>query len=351
MGESNDSISLNIGSISIDNKEYYVKTGSGPVSVAVYGDQDKPALVTYPDLALNYASCFQGLFMCPEALTLLLHNFCIYHISPPGHEWGAGAMSCDASSPSVDDLAEQIVDVLDYFGLGEVMCMGVTAGAYVLTLFAMKHRQRVLGLILVSPLCRAPSWTEWLYNKVMSKLLYFYGMCAVVKEMLVKRYFGKQVRGNALVSESDIVLACKKWLDDRESTNVVQFLEAMNSRPDITEGLKKLRCRSLIFVGEDSCFHSEAVHMATKLDRRFSALVEVQGCGSLVTEEQPNAMLIPLEYFLMGYGFYRQSHLSVSPRSPLSPSLSPYCISPELLSPESMGLKLKPIKTRISLEV
>lgn len=31
-------------------------------------------------------SCFQGLFFCPEACSLLLHNFCIYHISPPGHE-------------------------------------------------------------------------------------------------------------------------------------------------------------------------------------------------------------------------------------------------------------------------
>lgn len=75
--------------------------------------------------------------------------------------------------------------------LGAVMCMGVTAGAYILTLFAvcihmkviirdfnthgayrlafvlqMKYRERVLGLILVSPLCRIPSWSEWFYNKV-----------------------------------------------------------------------------------------------------------------------------------------------------------------------------------------
>ena len=33
-------------------------------------------------------SCFQGLLFCPEAASLLLHNFCIYHISPPGHEVG-----------------------------------------------------------------------------------------------------------------------------------------------------------------------------------------------------------------------------------------------------------------------
>lgn len=88
--------------------------------------------------------------------------------------------------------------------LGAVMCMGVTAGAYILTLFAvcfipfhdlhglisiaskfvfnpwdllvfffnalqqMKYRQRVLGLILISPLCQAPSWTEWLCNKVLT---------------------------------------------------------------------------------------------------------------------------------------------------------------------------------------
>lgn len=165
--------------------------------------------------------------------------------------------------------------------------------------------------------------------------------------MLLKRYFSKEIRGNFVGPESDIILACRKWLGEQEGTNVMHFLEAINGRPDISEGLKKLRCRSLIFVGEDSSFHSEAVHMATKLDRRFSALVEVQACGSLVTEEQPNAMLIPMEYFLMGFGLYRQSQMSVSPRSPLSPS----CISPELLSPESMGLKLKPIKTRISLEV
>jgi hypothetical protein len=46
-------------------------------------------------------------------------------------------------------------------------------------------------------------------------------------------------------------------------------------RPDITEGLKRLNCRTLIFVGESSPFHSEALHMTSKLDRRFSALVEV----------------------------------------------------------------------------
>ncbi|CAL5438095.1 unnamed protein product [Camellia sinensis] len=344
MADSNDSVSVDMETIYLGGKEHIVRTAHGPVSVIVYGDQDKPALLTYPDLALNHMSCFQGLFFCPEAASLLLHNYCIYHISPPGHELGATAISPDVPVPSADDLADQIIEVLNYFRLGSVMCMGVTAGAYILTLFAIKYRERVLGLILVSPLCKSASWTEWLYNKVMSSLLYFYGMSGLLKEILLHRYFSKEVRGSAEIPESDIVQACRRLLDERQSINVLRFLQAIDGRPDITEGLKRLKCRTLIFVGENSPFHSEALHMMAKLNRRYSALVEVQGCGSMVTEEQPPAMLIPMEYFLVGYGLYRPCQLSDSPRSPLSPS----CIAPELLSPQSMGLKLKPIKTRLS---
>ncbi|XP_060213867.1 protein NDL1-like isoform X3 [Lycium barbarum] len=315
---SSDSVSLDVHTIYLGGKEHIVRTGYGSVSVIVYGDQEKPALITYPDLAVNHMSCFQGLFFCPEAASLLLHNFCIYHISPPGHELGAAAICSENSVPSVDDLTDQIVEVLNYFGLGAVMCMGVIAGAYILTLFAIKHRERVLGLILVSPLCRAPSWTEWFYNK--------------------------EVRGSEDIPESDIAQACRRLLDERQSMNVWRFLQAIDGRPDITHGLKTLKCRTLIFVGDDSPFHSEALHMTAKLDRRFSALVEVQACGSMVTEEQPHAMLIPMEFFLMGYGLYRPNQFNGSPTSPLSPS----CIAPELLSPENMGLKLKPIKTRMA---
>ena len=34
-------------------QEHHIQTSHGPVSVAVFGDLEKPALVTYPDVALN----------------------------------------------------------------------------------------------------------------------------------------------------------------------------------------------------------------------------------------------------------------------------------------------------------
>ncbi|KAK1306477.1 Pollen-specific protein SF21 [Acorus calamus] len=353
MGDSCDSVSIDIEMIPFGGRECFVETSKGRISVYVCGDQEKPALITYPDVALNYMSCFQGLFFCPDAASLLLQNFCIYHIDAPGHELGAPVMSAEVPLLTVDDLADQVAEVLDFFGVKKVICLGVTAGAYILTLFAMKHKERVLGLILVSPLCKSPSWTEWFCNKVTLNLMYYYGMCGVLKEFLLHRYFSKEVRCGNQGVESDIVQACRRLLDERQSTNIMRFLQAIHERHDLTERLKNLQCKALIFVGENSPFHSEAIHMSAKMDKRTNALVEVQACGSLVTEEQPQAMVNSIEFFLMGYGFYRQTQAPTPTFSTMtnllsSPSL---CISHELLSPESLGLKLKPIKTRVSVEV
>lgn len=52
-------------------QEHLVRTGSGSVSVIVYGDQDKPALLTYPDLALNRKRLF-------SSFGFLIHCFYIY---------------------------------------------------------------------------------------------------------------------------------------------------------------------------------------------------------------------------------------------------------------------------------
>nr|CAN67287.1 hypothetical protein VITISV_021600 [Vitis vinifera] len=213
MADSSDSVSIDMETISLGGKEHLVKTSKGSVSVSVFGDPDKPALVTYPDLALN------------QLLQL-----------------GADAVSLDEPALSADDLADQIAEVLNFFGLGAVMCMGVTAGAYILTLFA-----------------------------VMLNVLYYYGMCGVVKELLLKRVIQVVIDFEMICQE---VRGSAQLLDERQSSNVLKFLEAINGRPDITEGLRKLQCRSLLFVGDNSPFHSEALHMTSKLDRRYSALVE-----------------------------------------------------------------------------
>ncbi|XLR23486.1 hypothetical protein S83_051386, partial [Arachis hypogaea] len=59
---------------------------------------------------------------------------------------GAPEIVPDYPVLSVDDLADQIAEVLNLFGFSAVMCMGVAAGAYILTLFAVLSASPLLVL-------------------------------------------------------------------------------------------------------------------------------------------------------------------------------------------------------------
>ncbi|XP_028076158.1 protein NDL1-like, partial [Camellia sinensis] len=147
------------------------------------------------------------------------------------------------------------------------------------------------------------SWHKiTLVLQVLLNLLYFYGVCGRLKECLLHRYFSKELRSSTNGAESDVIQACRRLLDERQSLNVMRFLQAMNERHDLTEALKKLPWKTLIFVGDCSPFHTESVYMNAMMEKKICPLVEVQSCGSLVTEEHPYAMLIPIEVFLMGFG-------------------------------------------------
>ncbi|PWA77641.1 NDRG, Alpha/Beta hydrolase fold protein [Artemisia annua] len=114
--------------------------------------------------------CINDVILCIKAVAV---RSCI-HLSP------------DGPVPSVEDLSDQILKALNHFRLCAVMCMGAMAGAYIVTLFAMRYRDKVTGLIPISPLRKAP-WNEWIYNK--------------------------EVRGSLEVPESDVVQACRKGMD------------------------------------------------------------------------------------------------------------------------------------------
>lgn len=83
------------------------------LSLLTVFESDKGSLISAVSADL---SCFEGLFSCPEASSVLFHNFCIFHIDPPGHEIGTPESSPEKPPLSVDDLADQVAEVLDYFG-------------------------------------------------------------------------------------------------------------------------------------------------------------------------------------------------------------------------------------------
>lgn len=66
----------------------------------------------------------------------------------------------------MDELAEEITAVTQFYNVKSFIGLGVGLGANVLSRFALKHADAVDGLFLINPTASVSSWTEWLYQKV-----------------------------------------------------------------------------------------------------------------------------------------------------------------------------------------
>ncbi|KAF7802220.1 cysteine-rich receptor-like protein kinase 15 [Senna tora] len=73
----------------------------------------------------------------------------------------------------------------------ELRAYVISSSKPLFTRYAPIDQAKAVGLILVSPICRAPSWTEWL-NKILKKLLYFYCMCTAHKTCYMEHYLKNQ---------------------------------------------------------------------------------------------------------------------------------------------------------------
>lgn len=93
-----------------------IPTDKGDLVVAVQGNPSKPAILTYHDIGLNYATSFTGFFSFPPMRALLEH-FCVYHVNAPGQEEGAATFPDDYVYPTMDELASQLLFVMSHFGL------------------------------------------------------------------------------------------------------------------------------------------------------------------------------------------------------------------------------------------
>ncbi|CAI7892473.1 unnamed protein product [Closterium sp. NIES-53] len=311
-----------------------VPTRFGPLRVTISGDRRNHPLFTYHDIALDHSSCFGALFRCPDTAPLLRQHFCVFHVDAPDHEVGAASGRQQRRKLSADDMAEQVADAITHFGLPAVTGLGVTAGAYVLTLLAIKRPELVRALILVSPVCRTPTWSEWAFNKLLLSVLSLSGLPAVVSGAFSGRYLSPATHTKSGTTAATH-LTCQSLAthplsprtqpshlraeegEERDPRAVAQYANAFNNRRDITEQVRRITCACLVLVGEHSAFRDDALHLHAHLPPHLAAWFQVPASGSLVTVECPHRLYSPLDKFLRSTGF---------PRPPCSPPRPPSAV-------------------------
>ncbi|XP_050100193.1 protein NDRG3 isoform X2 [Anopheles aquasalis] len=286
-----------------------VPTDKGDILVAVQGDTTKPAIVTYHDLGLNYASSFAGFFNFPT-MRALLDNFCVYHVNAPGQEEGAPTFPEDYVYPTFDELGAQLLFVMTHFNLKSIIGLGVGAGANILARFALANPDKVGALCLINCSSTAAGWIEWGYQLLNTRNLRTKGMTQGVLDYLMWHHFGRNPEERNL----DLVQLYKSNFERSiNPVNLAMLIDAYIKRTDLniartpsgspqTVAAPSLKMPVLNITGALSPHIDDTVTFNGRLIPEKTNWMKISDCG-LVLEEQPGKLAEAFRLFLQGEGY------------------------------------------------
>jgi len=285
-----------------------VKTKRGDIHVAIQGDRSKKrtAIVTLHDIGQNHISGFQS-FFCFHQFKPLVENFTIYHLNFPGQHENAEELPQEYMYPSMEEMADCVEEVFQYYNLTNTICFGIGAGANVFTRLALLDPKHVECCILVNGTCTSASWSEWGYEKMSSHYLKTKGMTQFCEDFLLGHFFGKiDEHANA-----DLVTGVRDQLRAiKHPRNLAMFIESFSKRTNIkivrpTPGntsVVTLKCGAIIITGDHSPSVDDTVNLNSRLDPTKTTWMKITGATSLVLEEQPTTVTNAIVLFLQGYG-------------------------------------------------
>lgn len=81
------------------------------------------------------------------------------NVSLPGQEPDADTLMIK-KYPSLVELGEELVCILDDLKIQRTICMGVGVGANISAYFAIKNSSRCLGLVILEPICSSAGFFD-----------------------------------------------------------------------------------------------------------------------------------------------------------------------------------------------
>ncbi|XP_029298492.1 protein NDRG1a isoform X2 [Cottoperca gobio] len=285
----------------IEVSEHDVETPHGRVRCTMKGvpKGDRPVILTFHDIGLNHKTCWDTLFN-HEDMTEIMQHFAVCHVDAPGQHEGANTFSTGYEYPSMDQVSETLPLVLKHFGLKSVIGMGIGAGAYILTRFALDYPKMIEGLLLININPCAEGWMDWAAHKIS-------GWTHAMPEIIISHLFGKEEIHN----NQDMIGTYRHHImNDMNQFNLHLFVKSYESRRDLEierpipgSSVRTLKCHSLLVVGDSSPAVEAVVECNTKLDPTKTTLLKMADCGGMPQVDQPGKLTEAFKYFIQGMGY------------------------------------------------
>ncbi|XP_063000856.1 protein NDRG3 isoform X2 [Elgaria multicarinata webbii] len=287
-----------------DCQEHDIETACGVVHVTMRGTSkgNRPVILTYHDIGLNHKSCFNAFFNFEDMQEITQH-FAVCHVDAPGQQEGAPPFPSGYQYPTIDELAEMLPAVLTHLSLKSIIGIGVGAGAYILSKFALNHPDLVEGLVLINVDPCAKGWMDWAASK-------FSGWTTNIVDLVLAHHFGHE----ELQANLELIQTYRLHIaQDINQENLQLFVTSYNSRRDLDierpilgmteETLKTLKCPVLLVVGDSSPAVETVVECNSRLDPTSTTLLKMADCGGLPQVVQPGKLTEAFKYFVQGMGY------------------------------------------------
>ncbi|XP_028853736.1 protein NDRG3a isoform X1 [Denticeps clupeoides] len=287
-----------------DCQEHDIETPHGVLHVTMRGvpKGNRPVILTYHDIGLNHKSCFNTLFNF-EDMQEITHHFAVVHVDAPGQQEAAPPFPTGFLYPTMDELAEMLPSVLSHLKLNSVIGIGVGAGAYILSRFALNHPSLVEGLVLINVDPCAEGWMDWAASKLS-------GWTSNLVDIVMAHHFSTE----ELTQNQELIQTYRLHIaQDINQDNLTLFCDSYNGRRDLgierpTLGVNDntvntLTCPAMLVVGDTSPAVEPVVECNSRLDPTKTTLLKMADCGGLPQVVQPGKLAEAFKYFVQGMGY------------------------------------------------
>lgn len=215
---------------------------------------------------------------------------------------GHGGSTSTREPATMEEMAEDVVALLDELNVPRAVICGLSMGGYVALALYRAHPARVLALVLADTRAKADTEDARRTREENAQRALAEGMSPIVEAMLPK-LLSERTR----VGEPDVVARVREMMLGVSPEGAAAALRGMALRRDQTDILPKLDVPVLVVVGSEDAVTppSEAETMHALIEG--SHLQVIEGTGHVSNVERPEEFDLALAEFLESLPSQRES--------------------------------------------